>query len=90
MPVTIKSVEQESTNPFLVETRSKDVEPAGAAVKQEKRQSQVFYPLPMRANNDSNKYELSDDEYRHTDDSIKDAPLTPPDSAKNETDSQGN
>ncbi|EPB81526.1 hypothetical protein HMPREF1544_11764 [Mucor circinelloides 1006PhL] len=88
MPVTIKSVEQESTNPFLVETRSKDVDPAGAAVKQEKRQSQVFCPLPMRANNDSNKYELSDDEYRHTDDSIKDAPLTPPDSAKNETDSQ--
>ncbi|KAL9545645.1 hypothetical protein MBANPS3_007048 [Mucor bainieri] len=87
IPVATKSVEQESTNPFLLETSSKDV----ATVKEEKRQSQVFYPPPMKIGNDSNKYEVSDDddEERHADEGImKDAPLTPPDSAKNELDSQ--
>lgn len=83
IPVAIKSVQQESTNPFLVETSSKDAE---AAVKEEKRQSQVFYPPPMKISNDSNKYELSDDEQEHH---HADAPLTPPDSAKNEIDSSG-
>lgn len=91
IPVAVKAAPQESTNPFLVETSSKDAE--AAAVKDEKRQSQVFYPPPMKISNDSNKYEVSDDDQErcYADDSgVKDAPLTPPDSAKNEIDSHGN
>lgn len=82
IPVAIKEEQKEddSTNPFLQKRHEKPT-----------IISQVSYPPPMRFSNDSNKYELSDDEYHNNNNehNNNDAPITPPDSAKNETNSQG-
>ncbi|CEP14191.1 hypothetical protein [Parasitella parasitica] len=75
--------QKDGTNPFL---HSHDTKPTTAVPQ--KRQSQVFYPLPMKFDNDSNKYELSEDEYHAMEHGNFDAPITPPESAQYKRHSQ--